>query len=65
MSLYLLMGMKLCCRDFHVHTQLLHVGGSLYNFFVVERFVNPVHNPACPEGGLFVWNGLQGAEDVG
>ena len=45
---YLLTGMELCCREFHGHVELLHVGGGVYNFLAGNRFSTRGTNPACP-----------------
>ena len=41
------------------------MGGSLYNFFVGDRFVKPGQNLASPMGGFLLWTSLQGMEDMG
>ena len=54
-----------CRHNLHWHANLLHVGGSLYNFVEGNWFVNPGTNPAYLAGGFSMRTGLQGSEDVG
>ena len=37
----------------------------LYNFLAGDRLVEPGTNPACPAGGVSMWEGLLGSKDVG
>ena len=53
-----------CRHNLHWHANLLHVGGSLYNFVEGNWFVNPGTNPAWPTGVLSMRISLQGLDDV-
>ena len=54
-----------CRKTYLGHSDFLRCSIPLYNFVVVDRFINPWENPACPAGRMSMWTTLYGTGDVG
>ena len=55
LSQYLWARREVCRRDLFGSADMLHVCGALFMFVHRYRFVNPRHDPACPDGGMSFW----------